>query len=74
MEFRTECAARGPVRAVLFDFDGTISTLRSGWELVMKPLMLEMIAGGMDWDDALEREVDAYIDESTGIQTILQMK
>lgn len=39
-------AARNPVRAVLFDFDGTISTLRCGWESVMKPLMLEMISGG----------------------------
>ena len=41
-------AARNPVRAVLFDFDGTISTLRCGWESVMKPLMLEMISGGCD--------------------------
>jgi len=66
-----DCSA--PVRAVLFDFDGTLSTLRYGWESVMKPLMLEMISGG-GWDAALEREVDAYIDESTGIQTILQMQ
>ena len=64
----------GPVRAVLFDFDGTLSTLRFGWESVMRPLMLEMISGGGSWDAALEREVDAYIDESTGIQTILQMQ
>lgn len=69
---RQTSAAR--VRAVLFDFDGTISTLRFGWEEVMKPLMLEMIAGGTTWDTALEREVDRYIDESTGIQTILQMQ
>lgn len=65
--------AQTSVRAVLFDFDGTISTLRCGWERVMKPLMLEMISGGT-WDASLEREVDAYIDESTGIQTIHQMK
>lgn len=63
-----------PVRAVLFDFDGTISTLRCGWEKVMKPLMLEMIWGGEGWDENLEREVDDYINESTGIQTIHQMK
>ena len=63
-----------PVKAVLFDFDGTVSTLRCGWESVMKPLMLEMISGGKGWDAALENEVDAYIDESTGIQTIYQMK
>ena len=66
--------APGPVRAVVFDFDGTISTLRCGWEQTMKPLMLEMISGGGPWDAALEAEVDAYIDESTGIQTIYQMQ
>jgi len=63
-----------PVRAVVFDFDGTLSTLRHGWEKTMKPLMLEMISGGDKWDAALEKEVDEYIDESTGIQTIRQMK
>ena len=63
-----------PVRAVVFDFDGTISTLRCGWEQTMKPLMLEMISGGEPWNAALEAEVDRYIDESTGIQTIRQMQ
>ena len=63
-----------PVKAVLFDFDGTISTLRCGWESVMKPLMLEMISGGKEYDEALEKEVEAYISDSTGIQTIHQMK
>lgn len=73
MEILNVRHARTPVRAVLFDFDGTLSTLRCGWERVMRPLMLEMISGGK-WDAALEREVDQYIDESTGIQTIHQMK
>lgn len=74
MEFLHNQAVHTPVHAVLFDFDGTISTLRYGWEAVMKPLMLEMISGGDGYDAALEREVDEYIDESTGIQTIHQMK
>lgn len=63
-----------PIRAVLFDFDGTISTLRSGWEQVMRAVMLEMIAGDAPVTDALRSEVDAYIDASTGIQTIFQMQ
>lgn len=67
-------AARRPVRAVVFDFDGTISTLRSGWEAVMRRVMLEAISGGGPWDAALENEVDAYIDQSTGIQTAFQMQ
>ncbi|MBQ8955229.1 MAG: HAD family hydrolase, partial [Clostridia bacterium] len=74
MEVLNRETPTSPVRAVLFDFDGTVSTLRFGWEEVMKPLMLEMISGGQSWNAALEREVDAYIDESTGIQTILQMQ
>ena len=74
MEVIRHSGVRTPVRAVLFDFDGTISTLRCGWEKVMKPLMLEMISGGAQWDEALEREVEDYINESTGIQTIHQMK
>ena len=63
-----------PVRAALFDFDGTVSTLRCGWEQVMQPLMLEMISGGKPYGEELVREVEAYIGESTGIQTIHQMK
>lgn len=57
-----------PVRAVLLDFDGTISTLRHGWELVMAPFMTECL--GADSGPLVQR----YIDESTGIQTIYQMK
>ena len=74
MEIRNGYTAKSPVKAALFDFDGTVSTLRFGWEEVMRPLMLEMISGGSGWDQALEKEVDGYIDSSTGIQTILQMK
>jgi len=74
VEILNERTAKAPVRAVLFDFDGTISTLRFGWEGVMKPLMLEMISGGKGYGAELEKEVDDYISESTGIQTIHQMK
>lgn len=63
-----------PITAALFDFDGTLSTLRHGWEQVMEPLMLEMIAGDAPVSGTLEQEVRAYIDDSTGIQTIHQMK
>lgn len=65
---------RPRVKAVVFDFDGTISTLRHGWETIMEPMMLEMIAGGSDISDNLVAEVKEYIDQSTGIQTIFQMQ
>ncbi|MHB9022925.1 MAG: HAD family hydrolase [Armatimonadota bacterium] len=66
-------ADRPRVRAVLFDFDGTISTLRQGWEGIMAPLMLECIAGPTEPTEALRGEIAEYIDQSTGIQTIHQM-
>ena len=66
----------GKIKAAIFDFDGTFSTLRCGWEKVMRPLMLEEISGGKAEDASLElqREVDDYIDQSTGIQTVYQMQ
>lgn len=65
---------RPKLKAVLFDFDGTISTLRYGWEDIMEPMMLEMIAGTTQVDDELIDKVKKYIDQSTGIQTIYQME
>ena len=62
------------IKAAVFDFDGTISTMRCGWEEVMEPLMLGCISGGRPVSDDLVQEVRDYIDRSTGIQTILQMK
>lgn len=65
---------KGSIRAAIFDFDGTISTLRCGWEKVMKPMMVEMIGDGKRDDEGLHRLVDEYIDSSTGIQTVYQMR
>ncbi|MEX2015329.1 MAG: HAD family hydrolase, partial [Candidatus Hydrogenedentales bacterium] len=64
---------RGRFRHVLFDFDGTISLLREGWQGIMRPVMLEMIAGEEAPTLEMEAEVDAYIEDSTGIQTLVQM-
>lgn len=61
------------VKAAVFDFDGTLSTLRHGWEGVMAPLMEEYISGGAPTPE-IRTLVAEYIDESTGIQTIHQMK
>ncbi len=65
---------RGRFRHALFDFDGTISLLRSGWQDIMAPMMLEMICGDVPPTAAIESEVREYIETSTGIQTILQME
>lgn len=69
-------AAELPVRGftqALFDFDGTLSTLRQGWEEVMIPLMVEEISAGRP-DPEIEAEVREYVDRSTGILTIRQME
>ncbi|HEX9018137.1 MAG TPA: HAD family hydrolase [Anaerolineaceae bacterium] len=68
----------GSIRHVLFDFDGTISVLRQGWEDVMIPLMVEEICGlppgSPDGNPQIEAEVRAYVDRSSGILTIRQMQ
>lgn len=67
-------AARlGRVRHALFDFDGTLSVLRQGWEPVMEAVMLQAICPGRPPAPELVAEVRAYIDASTGQLTILQM-
>ena len=71
---RPEHKPQGKIRTVIFDFDGTFSTLRCGWEKVMRNLMLELISGGNEYDKSLEEKIDAYIDSSTGIQTVYQME
>ena len=65
----------GRFRHAVLDFDGTLSVIREGWERVMVPLMVEMIVGTEgDADGAVRRLVERYVDESTGVQTILQME
>ena len=54
-------------KAIVCDFDGTFSTLRCGWEAVMMRMMLKYLPGEDNW-------IDHFIGETTGVQTILQMK
>ncbi len=64
----------------IFDHDGTLSTLRQGWEAVMEPMMVRAILGGQAAaaDLALYgrvvARVRAFIDMTTGIQTLVQMQ
>lgn len=62
-------------RVVLFDFDGTISLIRSGWVNVMVPMMVEIL---MDLktgesEEELTAVVREFVDRLTGKQTIYQM-
>ncbi len=64
----------------IFDHDGTISTLREGWEQIMVPMMMKAILGEHfhDADEALYHKVHTrvidFVDKTTGIQTLVQMK
>lgn len=64
----------GKIRHALFDFDGTLSVLREGWESVMVPVMIESICGDAPATPEIEDEVRQYVEQSTGILTILQME
>lgn len=65
---------RGKIKYGLFDFDGTISILREGWQDIMHPVCVEMICGDTAPTPEIETEVRTMIDDTTGIQTILQME
>lgn len=65
---------RGRFKHALFDFDGTISLLREGWQGIMGPLCVEMICGDTPPTPEIEAEVDQMIKDTTGIQTIFQME
>jgi phosphoglycolate phosphatase-like HAD superfamily hydrolase len=67
-------ARLGKIRHVLFDFDGTLSVLREGWETVMVPVMIQAICGQTPATPEIELEVREYVEQSTGILTILQME
>src|SRR5215472_5262802 len=62
-------------RVVLFDFDGTISLIRSGWMDVMVPMMVEILADlkSGETTDQLRTVVEDYIGRLTGKQTMYQM-
>jgi rfaE bifunctional protein kinase chain/domain len=69
---------RGAIRHALFDHDGTVSTLRQGWEPIMEESFLRAILG-TEYDVADEsvyqhvaRCTRDYIQRSTGIETIRQ--
>ncbi|MBK5292370.1 MAG: haloacid dehalogenase-like hydrolase [Acidobacteriia bacterium] len=68
-------ATAARARIALFDFDGTISTIRSGWIDVMVPMMVETLldlkSGESEKD--LEAIVREYVGQLTGRQTIYQM-
>ncbi|MDE0637422.1 MAG: HAD family hydrolase [Candidatus Poribacteria bacterium] len=66
----------GNIHHVVFDFDGTISLIRDGWQNVMVPMMVEFLQTETDTTETqeqLEAVVVEFVDRLTGKQTIYQM-
>lgn len=68
------------IRYAIFDNDGTVSTLREGWEQIMAPMMIKSILGNkyQEADESLFQKIKSavtqVIDKTTGIQTLRQMQ
>lgn len=66
---------RGGIRHALFDFDGTLSLIREGWQEVMTPMMVDVLMETPQHEsrDELAKVVREFVDRLTGKQTIYQM-
>ena len=79
IEIVTKWPAKLQVHHAIFDHDGTISTLREGWESIMAPMMIKAILGNRyetvekAFYDQVKESVEVLIDKTTGIQTLAQM-
>jgi phosphoglycolate phosphatase-like HAD superfamily hydrolase len=62
-------------KIVLFDFDGTLSLIRSGWVDIMVPMMVEVLADLKTGESEAELTeiVREYVGRLTGKDTIYQM-
>src|SRR5579863_2611704 len=62
-------------QVVLFDFDGTLSLIRSGWMNVMVPMMVEILTElkSGETEEQLKSVVEDFVWRLTGKETIYQM-
>lgn len=68
---------RGPFRAVLFDFDGTLSLIREGWPRVMVGMMVERLREQhlvTEPEAELWTHIDRLVMAHNGAPTIRQME
>ncbi|MGQ9732314.1 MAG: HAD family hydrolase [Candidatus Zipacnadales bacterium] len=75
IEIINPAVERGRIRHVLFDFDGTLSLIREGWQQVMVPMMVEVLwaLNTGETKEQLTEIVTEYVYRLTGKQTIYQM-
>jgi phosphoglycolate phosphatase len=65
----------GNFKFALFDFDGTISLIREGWQQIMVPMMIELLmeTPHHEGEQEIALTTRKFIAELTGKQTIYQM-
>jgi phosphoglycolate phosphatase len=75
IEYLRPGAHANAARVVLFDFDGTISLIRTGWVEVMVPQMVEILAALKTGESEaeLKKLVEEFVARLTGKETIYQM-
>lgn len=66
---------RGRIKFAIFDFDGTISLIREGWQQIMVPMMVEILMHTPEHESLSEIQevVRTFVANTTGKQTIYQM-
>ena len=67
-------ASSPQARVALFDFDGSLSLIRTGWMQVMVPMMVEILANLKtgESDDELRTVVEDFVWRLTGQETVYQ--
>lgn len=75
LELHHPSIPRGGFRAVIFDFDGTLSLLRRNWHEVMIPMMVDVLleTGTGETEQQLQQHVEQFVMRLNGRQTIYQM-
>src|SRR3954453_11526396 len=68
-------AASPDARIAIFDFDGTLSLVRSGWMNVMIPMMIEILADLRtgETEEQLRTVIEDFVWRLTGKETLYQM-
>lgn len=66
---------KGNIQFTIFDFDGTISLIREGWQQIMIPMMVEILMQTPDHESKVDVQeiVRTFVANTTGKQTIYQM-
>ncbi|MBA4421283.1 MAG: haloacid dehalogenase [Anaerolinea sp.] len=75
IEIINHSLALGHIRYALFDFDGTISLIREGWQSIMIPMMVEILnqTPNRENESEIYGVVNGFVTRLTGKQTIYQM-